>query len=1111
MADTSTSGYARHVIRRKAGFAAALVLLASGLGAAPVAALDVPGLDIAYGPTGGGISILDFAPPVIETHGSVVAKDFGWYTVGSVDGQFAVGRMTGGTEIMHDPDRLSVPVPGIATDFIATPWGWSHRFLVGVSPGPDGPRPVVARVDDGDEPFGTAGVAAIPVVAAGHDVRFVDNSLAVIGLAVVDGRDQVFKAVLTTGGQLNTAWAGDGVEIVSLGPGDNTLLGTFGDFVVGQADGALRVAKLGPFGGMDTSFGIEGVLTPSLAPGTTISSAAMGLGELLLGGTDADGHAVVVHVPASGDPVTTATTALVGRIATFSSPQASATKVDVVVVASEEVTFASVTPTGELADGQLPASVPLSNVVAVTPRTATSAYIQTTTQHVIVSVASPESPTLEPYTPRWGVAEDRRPLVVAARPDDSAIVVGTGVYGPWVASVDADGALTNTFGPKVLRPGLLGQPIAVEVLTGGSFIVVTSAPASHVYKFAANGQPDLTYGDNGDARIPGHAGKGTAVVQPDGTTYVVDADRAWKVSAAGVVDPNFGIVSSQYGRSLASNRQDLVHSDVLPNGRLRVFRLGQSLDWITLTATGDYDPAAVHTIASTGAMMDTPAIIHMPDGSVVIAMRTQAAGMVESVLRIVHDTGGGTGTALLLELLPGGSDLPVGGAATADGGLLLATSDGAGSGFRKLRKDFSLDNGFGSNGLVGAPFTTNVESLGNDEFFAAASQGVSPTMQASVVKLLGNAPPVGTPARFVGFATPLRLIDTRGGAPLVAGSVRQFPVLAAAGIPANATALATNFALVGPTAGGGYGQLFGVGMTSPGGTSNINLRPSGGTVSSFATVRVGAARSVGIVSTRVAHAVVDVYGYWVPAATATSGRYVAEGQGRRILDTRTQLGGNRPLNANEVRTVATGRAGASAAVVNITVVGPVAAGFLQAYGATLPQTASVNFAAGEVRPNLAIIPLRADGTLRVKPSVRAHVLVDIVGYITGATASNSASGLFVAESPTRIADTRINLQQPGPRNVGSWTPFQVTGLAGVPAGAGAALISVISVGAPTAGYLSVEPGTAAPHSGTSVVNVSAPQMTASNSTVSSLIQGRLVVYTTAGGHIVLDVAGWFTA
>lgn len=133
----------------------------------------------------------------------------------------------------------------------------------------------------------------------------------------------------------------------------------------------------------------------------------------------------------------------------------------------------------------------------------------------------------------------------------------------------------------------------------------------------------------------------------------------------------------------------------------------------------------------------------------------------------------------------------------------------------------------------------------------------------------------------------------------------------------------------------------------------------------------------------------DVQGY-IPAG---AGNYHALSP-TRILDTRpgaprspvTATPGQ-PIGANAAINVSTAFAGipsgAHAVVVNITGIEPSAGTYLAAYasGTTRPNASTLNLNPGEVRANLAMVPVGQGGTFALYNAVGStHVAVDIVGY-----------------------------------------------------------------------------------------------------------------------------------
>lgn len=118
------------------------------------------------------------------------------------------------------------------------------------------------------------------------------------------------------------------------------------------------------------------------------------------------------------------------------------------------------------------------------------------------------------------------------------------------------------------------------------------------------------------------------------------------------------------------------------------------------------------------------------------------------------------------------------------------------------------------------------------------------------------------------------------------------------------------------------------------------------------------------------------------------------------------LDGSRPSAGSRI-VVSTGAPGdASAALVNITVADPAAAGYVTAESCgPVPvgdrTSSNGNYAAGQNVANVSVVPVDAGGRFCVYTSAAAHVIVDVQGYLT----PSGGSLLHVVE-PRRVADTR---------------------------------------------------------------------------------------------------------
>ncbi len=148
-----------------------------------------------------------------------------------------------------------------------------------------------------------------------------------------------------------------------------------------------------------------------------------------------------------------------------------------------------------------------------------------------------------------------------------------------------------------------------------------------------------------------------------------------------------------------------------------------------------------------------------------------------------------------------------------------------------------------------------------------------------------------------------------------------------------------------------------------------------------------------------------------PSATPSSGaaRYLALPSPVRVLDTRSNGGARRNglivLDLSQQLT----DAGATSAVLNLTVANGTKRGFLVAYpnGTQRPGTSNVNFETQQQQANEAVVGLSADRKVSLfVDSASAHVIVDLVGSFTttagvdtGAVTTSTRSGPSTAGRP----------------------------------------------------------------------------------------------------------------
>ncbi|MBI5088144.1 MAG: hypothetical protein HZB15_04585 [Actinobacteria bacterium] len=218
--------------------------------------------------------------------------------------------------------------------------------------------------------------------------------------------------------------------------------------------------------------------------------------------------------------------------------------------------------------------------------------------------------------------------------------------------------------------------------------------------------------------------------------------------------------------------------------------------------------------------------------------------------------------------------------------------------------------------------------------------------------------------------------------PLPAGSI--VPV----SVPGGGSSFVLNVTVTEP-ATAGFATVFPCGTERPT-ASNVNFR-AGETVAHSAIAKAGSDGACIYLSTT-AHLVIDSFGYFDAGAAFTTV------QPARLLETRSGLSTvDNAYNATglldgPVTTVlpVVGRgnvpAGASAVVLNVTVDGARAAGFITVFPCDSPQplASNVNYVTGSTVPNAVIVKLAANGTVCLYTNADTHLIVDVEGYFPAA-------------------------------------------------------------------------------------------------------------------------------
>ena len=369
-------------------------------------------------------------------------------------------------------------------------------------------------------------------------------------------------------------------------------------------------------------------------------------------------------------------------------------------------------------------------------------------------------------------------------------------------------------------------------------------------------------------------------------------------------------------------------------------------------------------------------------------------------------------------------------------------------------------------------------------------------------------------------STPARFADTRPAGEtfdgtyqrtgrIAAGSSLEVAIAGRGAVPGDATAVVVNLTALGAD-DSGHVTVYPCTTEVPT-ASTVNYTP-GAVAPNEVVALLAADGSLCVYAHADVHIIIDVVGHvdsTSPYVAIDPARF-ADSRDQETFDDKFRDTG--PLDAGTTwRIKIAGRgdipAGATTAVLNVTAVGPLGAGHATVYPCTadVPTASSLNYAAGQVRPNEVIAELDADGYVCLATHATSHYLVDAVGYLTDTTGHTPVG-------PSRYGDTRSQptfdnqYRDTGPIPAGTTWKVKVAGRGSVPATATTAVLNVTAVAPQAAGHLTVYPCTdGVPNA--SHVNYT-PGDVRANEVIAKLDPtGHICVYTHATTHLVIDTTG----
>ena len=228
----------------------------------------------------------------------------------------------------------------------------------------------------------------------------------------------------------------------------------------------------------------------------------------------------------------------------------------------------------------------------------------------------------------------------------------------------------------------------------------------------------------------------------------------------------------------------------------------------------------------------------------------------------------------------------------------------------------------------------------------------------------------------------------------------------------------------------------------------------------------------------------------------------------RLVDTRNGIGAPGRVGGGRLVVVQVADrvgvpADANAAVVNVAAVNPSASGYVTVYpcSASVPDTSTLNFGAGQTVANTTIAALSSAGQLCVWTYSATDILVDITGWL-----SPSGASRLTPIGPTRVTDTRSSV---GGVRLGAGQTLAVDFNDVVPAGSTAVAVNVTAVNAAAPGYLTVFPCSGS-RPNTSTVNYVGNEARPNN-TIVGLSAGRICIFSDAATDVLVDLLGSFGA
>lgn len=256
---------------------------------------------------------------------------------------------------------------------------------------------------------------------------------------------------------------------------------------------------------------------------------------------------------------------------------------------------------------------------------------------------------------------------------------------------------------------------------------------------------------------------------------------------------------------------------------------------------------------------------------------------------------------------------------------------------------------------------------------------------------------------------------------------------------------------------------------------------------------------------------------------AGASRFVALDRQHRLADTRQPADGRYPYSetvrakGRHIRVQVSGRsgvpAGATAAVLTVTAINYANDNFVTVYpsGITAPDVSNLNMAHRyQVVANLVTVQLGSDGAVELESYDDCDLIVDVAGAYVSVSTAVSAGRYVGRDTPRRIFDSRHRIG--GKPVAGESIPIDVASV--VPRDATAVMVNITIDGTDGWGFLTCYPFGQIEVPDSSNLNVDGANQTRAAAAVVAIgtaAAGRgFNIWTYGGGHVIVDLLGYFT-